>query len=308
MLGLTVFLYPDAYSYDDADVNNYVGFKVLVHSPYDFAEVAGKGFSIGKTKEAFIAVGAQYTESSEVVKAMSLEKRNCLKHDEDMSEFPHIIMEAFSNYSRKACLLECQAREMFKQCGCLPYYMPDFKKIWKKNTNCDLAGLKCLSKSADETKALTPKLAEGQAADAGLISGSDCECPNDCEETLYFQEMSQADLKEDSRFFKRMHKPKNVLWHLNETIHNTTKDTKRAQLQAVYDDVIESSSLVHIYFKELGIVKYSRDELYGIMDVIAACGGIVGLCMGFSLISGVELIYWFTLRLYFDYFRSTKKK
>lgn len=27
-------------------------------------------------------------------------------------------------------------------------------------------------------------------------------------------------------------------------------------------------ALVHIYFKELGIVKYSRDQLYSIMDVI----------------------------------------
>ena len=27
-------------------------------------------------------------------------------------------------------------------------------------------------------------------------------------------------------------------------------------------------SLVHIYFKELGVVKYERDERYGIMDVI----------------------------------------
>jgi amiloride-sensitive sodium channel len=120
--------------------------------------------------------------------------------------------------------------------------------------------------------------------------------------------MSQADLKENSRFFKRLHKPKNILWYLNETIHNTTKTKKKNELKDVYHFVVNSSSLVHIYFKELGIVKYSRDELYGIMDVIAACGGIVGLCMGFSLISGIELIYWFTLRLFIDHFRATKKK
>ena len=29
-------------------------------------------------------------------------------------------------------------------------------------------------------------------------------------------------------------------------------------------------------------------------------GGIVGLCVGFSLLSGAELIYFFTLRLFFD--------
>ena len=31
---------------------------------------------------------------------------------------------------------------------------------------------------------------------------------------------------------------------------------------------IKDLSMVHFYFKELGVVKYSRDELYGIMDVI----------------------------------------
>ena len=36
--------------------------QVLVHSPYDFPEVTGKGFAIDKEKEVFIAVSAQLTE------------------------------------------------------------------------------------------------------------------------------------------------------------------------------------------------------------------------------------------------------
>ena len=34
------------------------------------------------------------------------------------------------------------------------------------------------------------------------------------------------------------------------------------------DSMKKDMSLVHIYFKELGIVKYSRDELFSIIDVI----------------------------------------
>ena len=30
---------------------------------------------------------------------------------------------------------------------------------------------------------------------SGFIDGADCNCPNDCDETIYFQEMSQAALK-----------------------------------------------------------------------------------------------------------------
>ena len=33
-------------------------------------------------------------------------------------------------------------------------------------------------------------------------------------------------------------------------------------------------------------------------ELIGVFGGVVGLCMGFSLLSGAEFIYFFTLRLY----------
>ena len=34
------------------------------------------------------------------------------------------------------------------------------------------------------------------------------------------------------------------------------------------DEVLSKGTMMHIYFKELGVVKYQRDELYGAMDVI----------------------------------------
>ena len=49
-----------------------------------------------------------------------------------------------------------------------------------------------------------------------------------------------------------------------------------------------------------GAVKYIRTVTYGWQDLIGFFGGIVGLCVGFSLLSGAELIYFFTLRLFFD--------
>ena len=36
--------------------------KVLVHSPYDFPEVSGKGFAVAEMQEAFIAVEAERVE------------------------------------------------------------------------------------------------------------------------------------------------------------------------------------------------------------------------------------------------------
>ena len=59
--GLTVLLDPDKSDYFMTE-NNFVGFRVLVHNPYEYADVKGKGFAIGRGKEAFLAVTAQVTE------------------------------------------------------------------------------------------------------------------------------------------------------------------------------------------------------------------------------------------------------
>jgi amiloride-sensitive sodium channel len=39
----------------------------------------------------------------------------------------------------------------------------------------------------------------------------------------------------------------------------------------------------------------------------ASCGGLLGLYLGFSILSLVEIIYFFTVRLYCN-FQSKKKK
>ena len=63
-LGLTILLDPDIANYWVSE-NNFFGFRVLVHHPYEYPEVRGKGFAIGKGKEAFLAVSAQVVERQE---------------------------------------------------------------------------------------------------------------------------------------------------------------------------------------------------------------------------------------------------
>ena len=41
--------------------------QVLVHNPYEFPEVNGKGFAVGSGKEAFLAVSAQVTERQAIL-------------------------------------------------------------------------------------------------------------------------------------------------------------------------------------------------------------------------------------------------
>ena len=44
-------LYPNEEEYGETVMNNYLGFKALVHSPFDFPEVGGKGLAVESEKE-----------------------------------------------------------------------------------------------------------------------------------------------------------------------------------------------------------------------------------------------------------------
>ena len=39
-------------------------------------------------------------------------------------------------------------------------------------------------------------------------------------------------------------------------------------------------------------MRNERDELYGELDMISNIGGLLGLCMGFSMLSAVEMVYF----------------
>ena len=213
-LGLTVVLNPDEKNYKGIIKNNYRGFRALVHGPLDFAEVSGKGFPIGKGEEVFVGIQPEYMESSEEVKNMPLNQRQCLTPDEDLTQHPNIKYEAFSKYNRKACLLECTANRIMKQCKCLPYYYPRFDLVWKTNTSCDFEGLKCLAEHADEAKAM---FVDGP----GFLKGSKCNCPSNCDTTTYLTEITKAKVVPTNKYMSRIREDENTI------IRNLTLTVKR---------------------------------------------------------------------------------
>lgn len=56
-------------------------------------------------------------------------------------------------------------------------------------------------------------------------------------------------------------------------------------------------SEILVHFKNDQFLTLSRGELYGTTDFIANIGGILGLFMGVSVLSLLELIYYCTVRL-----------
>ncbi|XP_066994081.2 sodium channel protein Nach-like [Anabrus simplex] len=53
---------------------------------------------------------------------------------------------------------------------------------------------------------------------------------------------------------------------------------------------------IELSFVSWPMVRYKREVLFGWVDLLVSFGGIAGLFLGFSLLSGVEILYFFTMR------------
>ena len=61
---------------------------------------------------------------------------------------------------------------------------------------------------------------------------------------------------------------------------------------------------LYISFADPDVVTLQRSVLYTSADFLAICGGLLGLFLGISVLSIIELVYYSTLRLYWTIRRS----
>ena len=65
-----------------------------------------------------------------------------------------------------------------------------------------------------------------------------------------------------------------------------------------YDAFERDIGIVNIYFGNDHTIKYVKKNKMSAFDFLSQIGGSIGLAMGISIISVVEIIYWFTVRLF----------
>lgn len=123
---------------------------------------------------------------------------------------------------------------------------------------CDIDQFDCVDRIESDDIKLNESLA-------------DCGCLPACESITYDAELSMA---------KYDH-----IAHMRAT-GNYTKDFETRKYVRLF-----------ISFKDDQFITSRRSQLYGVTDFIANCGGIMGLFMGVSLLSIVEIVYFSTLRL-----------
>ncbi|XP_049294259.1 pickpocket protein 28-like [Anopheles funestus] len=173
----------------------------------------------------------------------------------------------FRIYTKRNCELECLANFTLHMCGCIQYSMPRAGGVHI----CGIEKLEC----CDNAEAILQEQGLGLVDNSSRLLLRSCNCLPGCIFLEYNTEISQAHFD----------------WRkLTNTIHLYEQELNHSQL-----------SSMTIYYKETQFISIKRNQLFGLNDFIANCGGILGLFMGVSLLSIVEILYYFTMKPLIDH-------
>nr|NP_001246909.1 ripped pocket, isoform B [Drosophila melanogaster]AFH06228.1 ripped pocket, isoform B [Drosophila melanogaster] len=247
--------------------------NVLLHAPDDVPQVSKQFVRIPMGKEVLIAVKPNMITMSSGIAEYHPVRRQCFLSHERSLRF-------FKVYTESNCQLECLANFTLTKCGCVKFSMPrnvDMPVCGEDKIHCyDRAERELLVREFKRVKALNAGRENSRSVESA------CNCMPACTSLVYNTEISQAnfDLEE-------------MLVAEGDT--EFLKEYPGSQM-----------SRLSIYFKQSQFITSKRSELYGMTEFLANCGGIFGLFMGFSILSLVEMIYHFTLRLFTNLKRLVK--
>ncbi|XP_052873202.1 pickpocket protein 28-like [Anopheles cruzii] len=172
----------------------------------------------------------------------------------------------FKLYTKNNCDTECLANYTLQMCGCVPFSLPRTPGA----RICGMGKLMCCDRAQADLQGMDLL----HAMDRSDESLERCDCLTSCNTIYYDTEISQA--KFDWRML-----------------------AKRMKLSS--DEIDQSElSYLKVHFKVSRFIPIKRSELFGVTDFLANCGGILGLFMGVSILSIVEILYYCTLKPFMD--------
>ncbi|KAF5291553.1 hypothetical protein FQR65_LT01866 [Abscondita terminalis] len=173
-------------------------------------------------------------------------------------------LSLYKIYTQENCLVECLSNFTGNYCQCVPFWMP---RVPGKNI-CGPGKKECVKYS---------KLNFLSYSNRNNKGSPQCDCLPACTSLSYDVEISQTKWN-----WKELYKNDAFLNLTNTDFNPDTSDYSR----------------ISLYFKDVLFLSYRRHEVHGVLDFFSNVGGLMGLFIGFSLISVVEIIYFFTLRIF----------
>ncbi|XP_075163784.1 pickpocket 26 [Haematobia irritans] len=240
------------------------GFKLVLHTPGEIPQVAKQYFRIPFSQEVLIAIKPKIITTSDGLKHYEPHRRQCYFQKERDLRF-------FQIYTQSNCEQECLANFTLAKCGCVKFSMPRNEKT----PVCGAKNVICFNSAEDELA--LREFDQGIATSGENVRGvTTCNCLPSCTSIAYEAEISQADYDYAASL-------KGLTKQTDPVADDNSLDTKKTRLS--------------IFFKEAQFLTSKRSELYGTTDFLANCGGLLGLFMGVSTLSIVEIVYFCTVRL-----------
>ncbi|XP_036344575.1 pickpocket protein 28-like [Rhagoletis pomonella] len=166
----------------------------------------------------------------------------------------------YRTYSRRNCEIECEAKILIDKCDCVLYYLP------RINGSARICG-------PNDNACTNEVLTKIESLDKKLTCSS---CWPACFE-LSYKAMVTATTITPGKFLTFDDLPLDLF----------SDATNYAEI-----------SIVNFYYLSHILRTTTKSEMFGFTDFVSSTGGILGLFMGFSVFSIIEIIYYVTLRPY----------
>nr|XP_011416546.2 degenerin-like protein unc-105 [Crassostrea gigas] len=262
LLGLRLNLNIETNEYV-ADYMDAFGLRLVIHEPGTFPFPEEEGFTLNPRYETTIGMRlVSYRRASE-------------PHGQCESGKDFIKMFGI-RYTIPACLKLCRQREIIKQCGCIPS---------NSNVNGFLPLLPLCSNSTDHESCqeyLNFKL------ENNLIS---CDCRSPCKQLVYDTSLSGRSWPSKKflteNIMKKICSETGVKWYFEA---DCVKVNSNILLDAAAIERISGNFLkVVIYYEDLNYEEIKEEPMYDGFQFISDIGGALGLFMGASILSFVEV-------------------
>ena len=303
--------------------DSFRGFTATITAPNEFPRTKTNRILVKPGQLNMVGVNAINIEADKTMKAMAPEARKCYFPD----EFPLLMHK---KYSQNNCFLECNinyTRHILATLnktrleGCIPWFYPSSDKNTKMcrpwetkdfqenmgtipNGECDYCLPDCHG-NIYETKVDRAEFRKCDHTNLGASMLCDLEI-GDMKPSMWTQEARNefaAEIGNVPQYLMKSVKNKTIPSNRRQRVQNERQREQvafRHQLDKnpTYDAFDNDIAMVDIYFEREVTQQLKRSQKMTAEDYWSAVGGNCGLGIGFSFISAVEIIYWFTIRFW----------
>ena len=298
--------------------DNFQGFIAVVNENNQFPITTERSFLIKPGHDNMIAMGAAKVSAEPNIKRYPAEKRYCYFPDENIGHL-------HKSYSQANCKLECQIGATLKllkaknRTTCMPWYYPITGMEYPLCDPWDALQFREQMQNIpdDSCNACLPDCNHTEIqASVSAAPFRRCDYKNVGISSLCSLETKGAPSPPKwGQNVLTEYKSRSAVGDVPPYVTNQVKNNRRKLVSAehemkeifaatnkqdgaTYDAYETDVARVTFFFESSNAYEFCRRCRMTMIDYISQVGGLLGLCIGFSLISAVEVFYWFTFRLY----------